>query len=383
VALAAQRGYRDTFINAPDIGGRFSALSLFGLVPAGLLGVDLEELLSAAEAMAAGCRQQNHTNPGLELGARIGGATLEGRDKLTVVLPRSLASLGLWIEQLVAESTGKSGKGVLPIVDEPPGDPSAYGSDRIFVVVSTDRDSPVMPTADWTDALTAAGHPVIRLTTRAHSLGAEFFRWEFATAVAGAVLGVNPFDEPNVTEAKDRTRALLETFSRDGRLPEATPAASERGVSIYGGTGQASASPAAVLAELFRSLRPRDYVAFLSYAPASEIDADGLAQARVQIRAQTKAATTFGIGPRYLHSTGQYHKGGPDTGVFVLITHADEIDEAVPGMPYTFAVLKRAQALGDFQALRDRGRRVVRVHLDKTVPDPAAAIRSLVAEALG
>jgi hypothetical protein len=154
-------------------------------------------------------------------------------------------------------------------------------------------------------------------------------------------------------------------------------------VSIYGGTGQASASPAAVLAELFRSLRPRDYVAFLSYAPASEIDADGLAQARVQIRAQTKAATTFGIGPRYLHSTGQYHKGGPDTGVFVLITHADEIDEAVPGMPYTFAVLKRAQALGDFQALRDRGRRVVRVHLDKTVPDPAAAIRSLVAEALG
>lgn len=382
VALAGQHGYREIFLNPADIGGRFSVLSLFGLVPAALLGVDLEEFLAAAEAMAEGCRQQNHTNPGLELGALIGAAALAGRDKLTVILPPSLSAFGLWVEQLVAESTGKSGTGILPIVDEPIGDPSSYGNDRVFVVIHTDQDEPSTPTKDWADAVAAAGHPVMHLSTRVRSLGAEFFRWEFAVAVAGAVLHVNPFDEPNVKEAQDRTRELLEAFGRERRLPEDPTASADGGVSAFGATGPAADGAVAALRELFQTHRPGDYVAMLSYVSPLEMESGGIADVRLAIRHHTRAATTFGLGPRYLHSTGQYHKGGPDTGIFILITSDDSVDVGVPGMPYSFGVLKRAQALGDVQALRDKKRRIVRLHLDASVTDPRAAVRRVISEAL-
>ena len=222
-ALAGSKDYRETFLNPPDIGGRFSALSLFGLVPCALIGADPAELLAAGAAMAEGCRQENDTNAGLTLGAFIGAAALEGRDKLTLVLPPSLAALGLWIEQLVAESTGKHGKGALPVVDEPLGRPDEYGNDRAFVAIASDRDAPDEAALA---ALEAAGHPVLRLSTRIDGLGAEFFRWEFATAVAGAALGINPFDEPNVAEAKEKTKAASRQL-RCGR-----PSAGHRRVGI-------------------------------------------------------------------------------------------------------------------------------------------------------
>jgi glucose-6-phosphate isomerase len=217
-ALARDRGYAETFVNPADIGGRFSALSLFGLVPGALLGAPVADLLAGGEDMALGCRQENAQNAGLALGAFFGTAAREGRDKLTVVLPPSLISLGLWIEQLVAESTGKRGQGALPVVDEPLGRPDEYADDRCFVSVATDRDA---PDAARLDALEQAGHPVLRLSTRIAGLGAEFFRWEFATAVAGTVLGINPFDEPNVQEAKDKTREILSKRAFDPGAPTA------------------------------------------------------------------------------------------------------------------------------------------------------------------
>jgi glucose-6-phosphate isomerase len=374
--LAADKGYRTSFINPADIGGRFSALSLFGLVPTALLGASASHLLAAGGQMAEGCRQENHTNPGLELGAFIGAATLAGRDKLTVVLPPSLATLGLWIEQLVAESTGKHSKGALPVVDEPLGHPDEYGQDRAFVALSTERDA---PDEGQLEAIEAAGHPVLRLTTRIDGLGAEFFRWEFATAVAGAAIGINPFDEPNVSEAKDKTKALLSAYAADGRLPETDPLVTTAQAAIhtraFGGT-----TAATVVAAALGDLKPGDYAAFLSYLPADPAFEQAILDIRTAIRRTTRAASTFGVGPRYLHSTGQYHKGGPNTALAFVLTSDDETDTPIPEAGYSFAVLKRAQALGDFQTLEAHGRRVVRIHL--TGGDPAEAITSLFAEAL-
>ncbi|MGH9370634.1 MAG: glucose-6-phosphate isomerase [Vicinamibacterales bacterium] len=374
--LAATRGYRDAFINPADIGGRFSALSLFGLVPAALIGASVRDLLSAGTAMAEGCRQENHANAGLELGAFIGAATLAGRDKLTVVLPPSLSTLGLWIEQLVAESTGKHGKGALPVVDEPLGRPDEYGQDRAFVAITTNRDG---PDRDRLAALEAAGHPVLRLTTRIDGLGAELFRWEFATAVAGAALGINPFDEPNVAEAKEKTKALLAAYSRERALPETAPLAQRDEVAVHT-RAFAGDAPGAVIRAGIGDLKPGDYVAFLSYLPADPAIERAIAEVRQAIRSRSRAATTFGVGPRYLHSTGQYHKGGPNNVLAFVITGNDETETQIPESGYSFAVLKRAQALGDFQTLEAHGRRVIRIHLSGS--DPAAALERLFAEAL-
>jgi glucose-6-phosphate isomerase len=374
--LARSRGYRDTFVNPADIGGRFSALSLFGLVPAALIGSSARDLLGAGAAMAEGCRQQNHANAGLELGAYMGAAALAGRDKLTIVLPPSIHALGLWIEQLVAESTGKHGKGVLPVVDEPLGRVEDYGQDRAFVAFTTDRDAPDAATLT---ALEDAGHPLLRLTTRVDGLGAEFFRWEFATAVAGAALGVNPFDEPNVAEAKAKTKALLDAYARTRQLPDTDPLASDDAVDVHT-RGFAGENPAAVVNAAIESLQPGDYVAFLSYLPASSAVAESINGVRVAIRARTRTAATFGIGPRYLHSTGQFHKGGPNSVLAFVLTADDKTGTEVPEAGYTFSVLKRAQALGDVQTLEAHGRRVVRLHLKHA--EPAAAIARLFAEAL-
>ncbi len=369
--LAGQRGYRKTFLNPPDIGGRFSALSLFGLVPGAIIGGPMREMLSGGADMAAGCRQENHQNAGLQLGAFIGATAAAGRDKLTVVLPPSLRALGLWIEQLVAESTGKQGKGALPVVDEPLGTPEVYGSDRCFVAVSTDRDA---PDEAHLDALEAAGHPVLRLSTRIAALGAEFFRWEFATAIAGAILGINPFDEPNVSEAKEKTKAILATRDFTG----GTPVAGGGGVAVYSSRFKGS-TPAHVVGAALASLQPRDYVAFLSYLPAEPALESAVADIRTAIRARAQVASTFGVGPRYLHSTGQYHKGGPNTIVAFVITGEDETETPIPDAPYTFKQLKRAQAVGDFQTLEAHDRRTVRIHFDRGV-DPVQALKALFAE---
>ncbi len=368
--LAAERGYRHVFLNPPDIGGRFSALSLFGLVPAALIGAPIGEMLAGGAALADGCRQENHQNAGVELGAFIGSNARDGRDKLTVVLPPSLRTLGLWIEQLVAESTGKQGKGALPVVDEPLGRPDEYGTDRCFVAIATERDA---PDRSRLDALEAAGHPVLRLSTRIDGLGAEFFRWEFATAIAGAVIGVNPFDEPNVTEAKEKTKALLGKGTID-----TAPTAKDGRVAVY--SRFTGATPAAVVRAALATIRPRDYLAFLSYLPAEPETEAAIASIREAIRARTRAASTFGVGPRYLHSTGQYHKGGPNTAIAFVVTGEDATETAIPGAPYTFAQLKRAQAVGDAQTLEAHDRRTVRIHLERGV-DPAAALTALFAEA--
>ncbi|MEO8519776.1 MAG: glucose-6-phosphate isomerase [Acidobacteriota bacterium] len=375
--LATSKRYRDVFVNPPDIGGRFSALSLFGLVPAALIGAPVRDLIAGAAAMAEGCRQDNHANAGLELGAFIGAAVSEGRDKLTLALSPRLASLGLWIEQLVAESTGKHQTGALPVVDEPLGRPDAYGADRAFVAIATEVDA---PDAARLDALEAAGHPVLRLTTRIDSLGAEFFRWEFATAVAGAALGINPFDEPNVSEAKDKTRALLASFASAGSLPEAAPAAADDRVAVFS-SRFAAATPSAVVRSAVDSLNPGDYVAFLSYLPADGDVASAVGEVREAIRARTHAASTFGVGPRYLHSTGQYHKGGPNKALAFVITADDGSSTAIPEAGYSFSVLKRAQALGDVETLDAHGRRTVRIHI-KDAGRAAQTIEQLFADAL-
>jgi glucose-6-phosphate isomerase len=366
--LAQQRGYRHTFINPPDIGGRFSALSLFGLVPAALIGAPVDGLLSAAADMAAGCGQENHQNPGLELGAFIGAAAAAGRDKLTVLLPPSMRTLGLWIEQLIAESTGKHGKGALPVVDEPLVSAGEYGSDRAFVSLATDRDEPDMARVQ---ALEDAGQPVLRLSTRVESLGAEFFRWEFATAVAGAVLGINPFDEPNVSEAKDKTKAILAARDFSG----GTPIASAPGVSVFSSRFSGS-SPAQVVRNAVASIREGDYVGFLSYLPPDSGVEAAVQKIRADIQAKTKAASTYGLGPRYLHSTGQYHKGGPNTMLAFVLTGEDATETPIPDAPYSFKQLKRAQAVGDYQTLEAHDRRTVRIHFDRDVV-PANALRDL------
>ena len=374
--LAAQRRYRQAFINPADIGGRFSALSLFGLVPTALIGAPARDLLAAGAAMAEGCRQENQANPGLQLGAFIAAAALAGRDKLTVALPPSLSMLGLWIEQLIAESTGKLGKGSLPVVDEQVGGPDEYGQDRAFVAIATERDSP--DTARLA-ALEEAGHPVLNLTTRLDGIGAEFFRWEFATAVAGAALNINPFDEPNVAEAKEKTRRLLSTYASKGGLDEGTPLTESAEVRVFT-RAFAGDTPAAVVRAALQQVKPGDYVAFLSYLPPESDTESAVAGVRHAIRRRTRAATTFGVGPRYLHSTGQYHKGGPNTPLAFLLTADDERRTDVPEAGYSFSVLKRAQALGDFETLEAHGRRVVRLHL--TGADPAAALEQVFAEAL-
>lgn len=372
--LAATRGYREKFINPADIGGRFSALSLFGLVPAALVGASTRDLLAAGAAMADGCRQENHANAGFELGAFIGAAALAGRDKLTLVLPPSLATLGLWIEQLVAESTGKHGKGILPVVDEPIGRPDEYGQDRAFVVYATDRDR---PDPDAVLALEEADHPLLRLRARIDSLGAEFFRWEFATAIAGAALGVNPFDEPNVAEAKAKTKALLDRYLSTRQFTDTSPTRDDGEIATQT-RGFSGDEPAEIVGAALKSLQPGDYVAFLSYLTPSATVAETVSEIRLAIRGASRVATTFGVGPRYLHSTGQYHKGGPNTVLAFVITADDATETEVPESGYSFAVLKRAQALGDVQTLEAHGRRAVHLH----VKGREAAIVRLFAEGL-
>jgi glucose-6-phosphate isomerase len=369
-AHARERGYRRCFTNPADIGGRFSVLSCFGLVPAALLGLDPTALCTAAESERAAFAADGGAV--LEIGAALGELALAGRDKLTLVLSPEWAALGAWIEQLVAESTGKQGRGVLPVDGEPLGEPSAYGDDRVFVSVAASAGSIGATVA--LDRLAAAGHPVIRWTREPHAIGAEFMRWELVTAVAAAVLGVNPFDEPNVAEAKSATKQVL-AEPRAGSVA-ATPRARSGPLTLDAPDHVAVAGePRDWAAALLAWVRPGDYAAILAWLHRTPARHEALERLRLAIARSTRAATTLGYGPRYLHSTGQLHKGGAANGVFLQLT-AGEGDVEIPGEAYGFRVLHAAQAAGDLRVLTAHGLRVVRVHLGE---DPDAGLEQLVA----
>jgi glucose-6-phosphate isomerase len=338
---ASERGYRHVFRNRADIGGRYSVLSYFGMVPAALAGADVGRLLDSAAAMVEACRRADAENPGLALGGALGALAREGRDKVTIVADEPYGSFGLWAEQLLAESTGKNGVGLVPVAGEPLGDPDVYGDDRVFVhlrAAGGGADGALAALAD-------AGHPVLVLELAdPHDLGGEFFRWEVATAAAGALLRINPFDQPNVQEAKDLTARVLADWERDRALPPADAESVE---------------------DVLRAAEPGSYVAILAYVDPGGADEAAFTRVRAALRDRFRVATTFGYGPRYLHSTGQLHKGGPPTGCFLQVVDRDVEDLAIPGRQFGFATLMEAQALGDLQALRGRGRPVARVPVER------------------
>jgi transaldolase/glucose-6-phosphate isomerase len=364
--LARSQGFRAIVEGPLDVGGRYSALSVFGLVPAALHGVDLDGLLLRAASMAEACHRPPAENPGLQLGAALGEATLAGRDKLTILTSPRLASVGDWIEQLVAESTGKAGRGIVPVVGEPIGPPEAYAADRQFAFLTTadDADPALVRLAGELEAL---GHPVVRLELADPlEVGAEFVRWEIATAVTGMLLEIDPFDQPNVQEAKDATRALLDAYRRDGALPQPAPLVAEPGIAAYGDPKALGDDPVTVdgaVRALLGTAQSGDYFAILAYLPPDPATVDQLQGMRQLIRDQAGLATTLGFGPRFLHSTGQLHKGGPASGIFLQLTAEPRRDLPIPGWQESFGTLIAAQAAGDLAALQGRGRRVLRLHL--------------------
>ena len=379
---------REVFLNPPDIGGRYSALSYVGLVPASLIGLDLDALLTSASTMLAACREpEPERNPGLLLGLALGELARAGRDKLTFVTDLTLASFGAWAEQLIAESTGKHGVGIVPVVGEPLGTAAAYGTDRAFVGLALAGSAD--PSGGLLDALAAAGHPVIRLTLDdPMDLGGELVRWEVATAIAGAVLGIDPFDQPNVEEAKDRTRRVLATAS----------GATGSGVGAAGsGVGAAGSEPGPAvlwieelgeggLVEAIRSSlgppRPGRYVAIQAFiAPSVERDTT-FERIRSLVRDQTRCATTVGYGPRFLHSTGQLHKGGAPIGWFLQLTAEHPRDREIPGWPYTFGRLIDAQAQGDAESIAAHDLPILRVRLGRDAASDLAVLERAFARAL-
>jgi transaldolase/glucose-6-phosphate isomerase len=365
--LAKEHGFRWIFRNPPDIGGRYSALSYFGLVPGALMGVDVGEMLERAVEMAHSCADSvpADSNPGVWLGGVMGELALQGRNKLTLIASPKIATFGYWVEQLIAESTGKQGKGIVPVEGEPLGKPAVYGDDRLFVYIRLDADPPHKAV----EALEKAGQPVVTLTMRDKlDLGGEFLRWEIATAIAGSILGIDAFDQPNVQESKDNTKKVLGRYRASGRLPaaESVPAARSR----------------AGLKSLLGRAKAGAYFAIMAYTTRTSASESAIASMRTSVRDATHHATTAGYGPRFLHSTGQLHKGGPKTGLFLQIVQEDARDVPIPGQPYSFSVLKQAQSLGDLESLTSRRLPVLRVTLGKEAAAGwkalAAAVKSAV-----
>jgi transaldolase/glucose-6-phosphate isomerase len=365
--LAKEHGFRWIFRNPPDIGGRYSALSYFGLVPGALMGVDVSELLERAVEMAHSSAESvpTESNPGVWLGAVLGELALQGRNKLTLICSPKVATFGYWVEQLIAESTGKQGKGIVPVEGEPVGKPAVYGNDRLFVYIRMDAD----PANKAVQALEKAGEPVVTLTMRDKlDLGGEFLRWEIATAIAGSVLGIDPFDQPNVQESKDNTKKVLAKYRASGKLPAAdsVPAAKSR--------------PG--LKTLLGRAKPGAYFAVMAYTARTAASESAIASIRTSVRDSTHYATTAGYGPRFLHSTGQLHKGGPKTGIFLQIVQDDTRDVPIPGQPFSFSILKQAQSLGDLESLTSRRLPVLRVTLGREAAAGwkalAAAVKSAV-----
>lgn len=389
-ATAESAGFRDTFLNPADIGGRYSALSYFGLIPAALTGVDLDALWRSADEMVTASNENiaSEVHPGAYLGAVIGTLALQGRDKLSVFTSPSIGTLGNWIEQLIAESLGKEHKGVLPVVGATVGRPHDYASDRVFVYLKVEGDPGNDEMDEGVRTLRQAGHPRITLMLKdRYALGGEFFRWEFATAVAGKLLGINPFDEPNVTESKDNTARLLDEYVKHGKLPQSQPVMTRDRMQLFATQhtlnplrelcaqhGYNNQDMVQVMAAQIVGTNAGDYFALLAYAAPSEILDEKLELIRRRLRHVSKRAVTIAYGPRYLHSTGQLHKGGSNNGVFLVITHDDAEDAAIPGLPYSFKVLKDAQAAGDLEALEAHKRRALRLHISGGGEDVAAGL---------
>jgi transaldolase/glucose-6-phosphate isomerase len=390
--VAKEDKFAHIFYGLPSIGGRYSALSDFGMIPAAAMGINTSRFLGAAKKMADACApwQTPDQNPGLQLGVFLGTLAREGRNKLTIVCSPGIHDLGAWMEQLIAESTGKEGKGIIPVDREPLAAPGNYGKDRVFAYLRLENGADRVQDAAM-NAMEAAGFPVVRIAVAdAYQLGAEFFRWEFATAVAGAILGINPFDQPDVEFSKIETKKLTTAFEETGKLPAETPLFEEKGIKVYGESPERSLdaclkrhlSDIAAGDFLLGKIRPAGYVALLAYVEMTPHNEAVLNSAREHIRNRTKAATCLGFGPRFLHSTGQAYKGGPEGGVFIQITADDAEDVPVPGQKYTFGIVKGAQAQGDLAVLKERGRRWLRIHLGKDVRGGLAEVAAAVTRAL-
>ena len=393
--VAERDGFRHVFLGWPSIGGRYSVLSDFGLVPAAIMGVDVAKLLDRTEEMVCACMPSvpPSENPGLVLGTILGVAAQKfGRDKITIVASPRIFSFGAWLEQLLAESTGKVGKGLIPVDGEALGKPDVYGRDRLFVYLRL-ASAPESGQDTSIGDLEGAGHPVVRITVdEPYDLGEEFFRWQFATAVAGSILGIHPFDQPDVEASKIATRRLTEEYEKRGGLPHETPLFTNGRIALFADDKNAASltssingipTPSAYFRTHLDRLKEGDYFAILAYLEMNEAHRRLLQEIRERVRDVKRVATCLEFGPRFLHSTGQAYKGGPNTGVFLQVTCDDAVDLAVPGRKFTFGVVKAAQARGDFHVLAERDRRVLRAHLGPDVSAGLGTLRGALLEALG
>ncbi len=379
--------FRHIFHGVPGIGGRYSALSNFGIVPAAAMGIDVAKFLDRAAEMVQACKSESaESNPGVVLGAILGTAAKAGRDKITIVASPAIYDVGAWLEQLIAESTGKQGHGIIPVDREELTAPPGYNSDRVFAYL---RFEPA-PDANQdlhVAALEKAGQPVIRIAVNdPYDVSQEFFRWEIATAVAGSIIGINAFNQPDVEASKIETRKLTSEYEQSGSLPSEAPFFEQGRFQLFADPKNAAAMSSGNLADRLKThldrIKPGDYFAILGYIEMNASHEARLQEIRHAVRDAKQVATCLGFGPRFLHSTGQAYKGGPNSGVFLQITCDDAKDIAIPGAKYTFGVVKAAQARGDFQVLADRGRRALRVHLGKNVETGLSLLLNIVADAL-
>ena len=385
--------FRHIFFGRPSIGGRYSALSNFGMAPAAVIGIDTKKFLDRAQEMvrACGATVPVEGNPGAVLGIILGTAAQSGRDKVTIITSSDISDLGAWLEQLLAESTGKVGKGIIPVDREELAEPDFYGNDRVFAYIHTDFASDAKTELKLT-ALEKAGHPVVRISmSDIYDLGAEFFRWEIATAVAGAIIGINAFNQPDVEASKIATKNLTSEYEKNGSLPPEKPIVEDSGIKLFTDEKNAAElakavgadkSVAAYLKAHLQRIGAGDYFALLGYIQMNEGHEKQLQAIRHAVRDKKHVATCLGFGPRFLHSTGQAYKGGPNSGVFLQVTCEDAVELPVPEQKYTFGVVKAAQARGDFQVLAERGRRALRVHLGRDVDAGVATLAAAVQKAL-
>jgi len=382
--------FRHIFFGVPSIGGRYSALSNFGMIPAAVMGLEVAKFLKNTQEMvkACGASVAADKNPGVLLGAILGTVAREGADKVTIISSPGISDLGAWLEQLIAESTGKQGKGIIPVDREKLAKPEAYGNDRVFAYLRLET-KPDKKQDAAVAALEKDGLPVVRISVKnTYNLGQEFFRWEIATAVAGAIIGINAFNQPDVEASKIETRKLTSEYESTGKLPPESPFFEAEGLKFYVDAKNAAALRGpATLHDLMKShlnrINAGDYFGVLAYITMNEANEGALQVIRHNVRDAKKVATVLGFGPRFLHSTGQAYKGGPDTGVFLQITCDDKIDLPVPGQKYTFGVVKAAQARGDFAVLAERGRRALRVHIGKNVRADLGKLGRVIRKALG
>jgi hypothetical protein len=377
VKTAQDYKFRKVFINPSEVGGRYSVLSYFGLLPMALMGIDIKALLSNAQQMKNSCDPFVPTmaNPGVSLGCLLGIAQRNGKDKVTFVISPSIQSFGFWVEQLLAESTGKDGQGIIPVQGEMPGDPDAYGNDRIFVHIYLNSEIDNFQSKKIV-ALEKARHPVVRIGLPDKlALGGEFYRWEVATAIAGMMMGINPFDQPNVAESKKNTDQLLSEWKQNKVFDNPVSEMIIGDNTLYSGRAAAHllSQPYAKMGSFvqqFTSMaHPGDYIALLPYFLLTEESEKLLNEWRLELRNDYRVATTLLEGPRYLHSTGQLHKGGPDSGLYIIMTRDEKEQMPIPGEEYSFSVLHQAQVLGDFRSLNDKDRRVILLHFDEVVEE--------------